>query len=291
MHIKKNYFSVQQLGLVRDNIIRKHRRLCNSSDRSGMAKSLFVEFIQPIMNTYPPIISTLGSHNGDNLYRARKCLDNNPFGNILDLYNPPTPSGRASADDQVLYASSSMQTCLVEVGPKIGDLVCVAHFDYTDIKEGDFWFIGQIGPYYSSKEVSRYLHNSDEIKKYNYLDPQVLSSLVFLDNLINEIFSTLSSELDNYELNYFLINAIKTKRPDQQNFNGMVFLSTKDAPGLNFAISGKAITKLKPTMVNLLRITDIDDYGSIGFHLLKNVNPNNSDSGQLEWPDHELPLY
>lgn len=290
MSNEQGYLSVQQLGLIRDNIIRRHRHICNSADRSGMAASLFAEFILPIINLYPPIISSLGSHNGDIIYRARKCIDKKPFGNMAELYNPPTSSGRAFSDDQVLYASSSTQTCLVEVGPKIGDLVCVAQFNYSDIKDGDFWFIGQIGPYYSSKEVSGYLHNSGKIKKHNYLEPQVLSSLVFLDNLINEIFSTLSSDLDNYELNYFLINAIKKKNQDQQNFNGMVFMSTKDAPGLNFAISGNAITKLKPTKVNLLKIVDIDDYGSIGYHLLKNVNPNNTDSGLLEWPNDELPL-
>lgn len=290
---EQNYIPVEQLGPLRDKIIRAHRRICNSTDRSGMAENLFTEIIYPIVKTYPPIISPLNSYNGDTFYRARKCIDGNPFNNITEMYNPPVPSGRAYTTDHtsILYASSSMQTCLVEIEPKIGDLVCVAHFNYSDIKEGDFWFIGQVAPYFSSREVSCYLQDKNKIKRYNYLDPQPLSSLIFLDNLINEIFSTLSSDLDNYELNGFLIEAIKKKTQNQQKFYGMTFVSTKDAPGLNFAIFEDAINKLKPTMVNLLKIIDIDDYGSVQFHLLKNVNPNKSDAGCLDWPDNELSIF
>lgn len=277
IHIHHN-----KLADLREKIISRKKQIERLSDTTGQAKKIFEDYIQPIMNIYQPIISPLASHNTNLFYRARKCLDNEPFYHVKDLYNPPNPSGRAftSVSKPTLYGSSSMQTSLAEIEVKIGDLVNIAIFDYTQIMKDDFWFVGQLGIFYKSQEETRYLENVSILHKLFNNEEDVLISLVFKDLLINEIFSTLSSDEDRYELNQFLIENIEKSISKNRRFNGVLFISTKDAPGVNFAIYGEAIKDLKLSKVNLIKITSIDDYGCIGYKLLESLSPDN---GNLDW--------
>ena len=272
------YIPLRDLMELRSKILNAKWNLDHMADKSGLVESLFGSFIGPIVSIYQPIISSLASHHSDDLYRARKCIAGKPFSDIKDLYNPPTPSGRAFTKENVpiLYASSSMQTCLSEINVKIGDLVCVVAFKYSAIKNGRFWFVGQLGSFHKSYEESRYLGDVNAVQRLYYNESEVVHSRVFTDLLINEIFSTISSDVDKYALNRLLIDAIRDKSPEKQIFYGVVFISEKDAPGTNFAIYGEAITKLEPMIVNLIRITDVDDYGCIGYKLLENAKPNKS---------------
>lgn len=281
------YIPVEQLAELRHKIIKAKHRMDKTADRSGLAGRLFADYISPILNIYQPIISSLASHNGDVICRARKCIGEKPFNNIRDLYNPSMPSGRAFSTDHIpiLYASSSHQTCLSEIDVKIGELVNIAAFRYSNIMNGKFWFVGQLGSYYKSQEQSRYLSDEKTVQRAFYAAKQeITNSLVFKDMLINEIFSTISSDVDEYVLNRFLIETIRNKQPKKEDFYGVVFVSAKDAPGINFAIYGDAISKLEPFVVNLVKITNIDDYGCVGYKLLKNSFPKNS---SLVWPEYE----
>ena len=65
-----------------------------------------------------------------------------------------------------------------------------------------------------------------------------------------------------------MIKAIKEKEGISENFSGVVFRSVKDSPGLNFAICGDFIKILEPEIVNLMKITAIDNYGSIAYKIL-----------------------
>ena len=252
-----------------------------------MAKALFESYIEPILDVFHPVISPLASHFGDTLYRARKCVGEMPFSNMKDLYNRPSPSGRAylSDDIPILYASSSSQTCLSELNPRIGDLVNIVQFKYSKLTDGDFWFVGQLSSFHKSGEPSRYLHNDLTVKKPFYFQNTALNSWVFKDALLNEIFSELSSEADDYALNRFLIRKISEALPKERDFHGVVFRSTKDSPGTNFAISGDAIDQLEPVIINLVRITGIDSFGFVANNLLKNAKPDN---GSIVWPENEL---
>ncbi|WP_294960871.1 RES domain-containing protein [Sulfurimonas sp.] len=277
IHIHHN-----KLADLREKIISRKKQIERLSDTTGQAKKIFEDYIQPIMNIYQPIISPLASHNTNLFYRARKCLDDEPFSHVKDLYNPPNPSGRAfsSVSKPTLYGSSSMQTSLAEIEVKIGDLVNIAIFDYTQIMKDDFWFVGQLGIFYKSQEETRYLENVSILHKLFNNEEDVLISLVFKDLLINEIFSTLSSDEDRYELNQFLIENIENSISKDRRFNGVLFISTKDAPGVNFAIYGEAIKDLKLSKVNLIKITSIDDYGCIGYKHLQSLS---SKDGNLNW--------
>ena len=276
------YIDHKQLSDLREKIISRKKQIERLSDTTGQAKKMFEDYIQPIMNVYQPIISPLAAHNTNLFYRARKCINNEPFDHIKHLYNPPNPSGRAfsSLSKPTLYGSSSMQTSLAEIEVKIGDVVNIATFDYTKIMKDDFWFVGQLGTFYKSQEETRYLENVNVLHKPFYIDEEVLISLVFKDLLINEIFSTLSSDEDRYELNQFLIENIEKSISKDRRFNGVVFISTKDAPGVNFAIYGEAIKDLKLSIVNLIEITSIDDYGCIGYKHLESLS---SQDGNLHW--------
>ncbi len=284
---KHSYILVERLKEMRQNIISSKTRMSHTADRSGMAEALFADHIKPILGVYQPVISSLTGHHGDTLYRARKCIGENPFNNIKDLYNPPTTSSRAltSSTMPILYASSSMQTCLSELDPEIGDLINIVQFEYSRIMDGQFWFTGQLGLLHKSNEPSRYLGDNLPVQKPFYYPKRALHSWVFKDSLMNEIFSKISSQSDDYELNRFLIDAIRKKLPEGKRLDGVVFLSVKDPPGINFALSGHSINKLEPRIINLVRITDIDDYGFVDFKLLKNAKPEN---GSLEWPESEL---
>jgi len=107
---------LRELMELRHKILDAKEKMDHMANKSGMAESLFGSFISPIISIYQPIISSLASHHSDDLYRVRKCINGKPFSDIKDLYNPLTPSGRACTKENVpiLYASSSMQTCLSE---------------------------------------------------------------------------------------------------------------------------------------------------------------------------------
>lgn len=284
---KQRFIPVETLKRLRQSIIDETSRMRITADTSGMAEALFADFIEPVLDVYQPVISPLASHYGDTLYRARKCVGESPFNDLKDLYNPPSPSGRAysSDDTPIFYASSSMQTCLSELNPKIGDLVNIAHFKYSKLTGGDFWFVGQLSSFHKSNESSRYLEDNLAVEKPFYYTGKALHSWVFKDALLNEIFSELSSEADDYALNRFLINKISKVLPKEKDFHGVVFKSVKDPPGTNFAIFGDAINQLEPAIVNLVRITDIDTYGFVARTPLKNAKPEN---GSMVWPECEL---
>ena len=263
----------------------------NTADKKGMAERLFNSHIKPIIDIYRPVLSPLTSHRGHTIYRARKCENNTPFIELKEFFNPPKPSGRAFAEEYtpILYASSSFQTALSEIGVKIGDLVNVMQFSYEAIKDNTFWFVGQLGAFYKSSELSRYIGDEGAAQFHAYIgDQRAVSSLVYKDLLFNEVFSELSTEHDDYVLNRFLISSVREKVPSENNFSGVVFKSCKDSPGTNFAIFGEAIEKLEPRIANLVRITGIDDYGCIEYRLLKNATPRNN---PLEWPEEEIRLF
>jgi hypothetical protein len=273
------YIKHERLVALRSDILRTKQHLDKLADTTGEAKKLFDSYISPILSVYEPIYSTLASHNTNNVYRSRKCKDKIPFEHIKHLYNPPSPSGRANsaAGKPILYGSSSIQTSLAEIGVKIGEIVCVATFDYSNIADGYFWFVGQLGAFYKSQEETRYLGDARVVQKPFYAESEVTYSLVFKDLLINEIFSTLSSEEDNYELNQFVIETIEKILPNDNDFNGVIFTSVKDAPGINFAIYGDAINKMPAPSVFVVEITDIDDYGCIGYKMLDYRYDKNGD--------------
>lgn len=276
------YIPVETLSKFRRKIIKEKEKIDKTTGELGMLNNLFRDSILPIIDIYQPIISSLASHNSNLIYRARKCIDNKPFNNLKELYNPPKPTGRARSTDYtpILYASSSHQTCLSEIDVKVGDYVNVISFDYTEIMDGKFWFVGQLETFHRSQDQSRYLADEKTVQKPYYTEERVNNSLVFKDSLFKEIFSVLSSDADEYELNRLTIEVIKNKQAKKEDFYGVVFVSTKDVPGINFAVYGDAISKIKPSIVNFVKIKYIDDYGYIQYELLQNSKPKN---GVLGW--------
>lgn len=283
----RRFLFAHKLKELRHNIIETTTRMKTTADNSSMAEELYQSYIKPIVSDFEPIISPLASHYGDTLYRARKCISGDPFDNIQDLYNPPSPSGRAfsSVNMPILYASSSIQTCLSEIDPKIGDIVNIVGLKYSTITDGKFWFVGQLASFYKSNEPSHYVSDRLALHQPAYFPEAARHSFVFQDSLINEIFSTLSSQSDEYVLNRYLIDEIRNKIPHDTSLHGVVFLSVKDSPGVNFAIFGDAIERLEHGQINMMEITDVDNYGFVAYKLLKNGVNNN---GKIEWPEYEL---
>lgn len=283
------FYSVDHLKEIRHKIVTAISRIDITADQSGMVESLFLECIKPILDVYEPMISPLASHYGNRIFRARKCINNVPFTDLKDLYNRPTPSGRALTRSNIptLYASSSSQTSLFEIDPKIGELICITQFDYSQIMEGNFWFVGQLASFQKSQESSRYLGNKNVVEKPAYFPNKAIHSWTFKDSLFNEIFSTLSTQSNDYALNQLILEEMLNTQPKDTDFHGVVFLSVKHPPGTNFAIYGDSIKKLEPKIVNLVRVTDVDDYGFVATRLLKNAKPKN---GLLDWPEYEHPF-
>ena len=270
----KLYIPVEKLSYLRSNVIHSKRIIDISADNYELVKFLYIDSILPIIKIYQPIISSLASHNSDFIYRARKCERNTPFNKIRDLYNPPISSGRScvSGAEPILYTSSSSQTALSEIGVKIGDLVNIATFQYTTIASGQYWFVGQLGTFFKSQDQTHYLGDERKVQNPFYVDSEeAISSLIFQDNFFNEVFSKLSTHSDTYTLNSYLLGYIKENHFQDNDFCGVVFVSTKDIPGVNFAIYGKAIEQLPQPNVTLVKITYIDEYGCISFKTLQHA--------------------
>jgi hypothetical protein len=113
-----------------------------------------------------------------------------------------------------------------------------------------------------------------------------LHSWTYTDALINEIFSELSTEDDDYLLNKYVIKDVLNEVAADKNLFGLLFNSVKSKPGTNFAFFGDSIEKLELKIVNLIRVTDIDEYGFVAYQLLKNSNPKGGSC--LDWPEYEL---
>jgi len=283
-----NFITVDSLKKLRIDIHTRVDRIRKTINHEHLINELFVSCLKPLLEKYYPIVSPLAKHYGCSVYRARQCSAEEPFTNTNDLYNPPSPSGRAYSDDNIpiLYASSSMQTCLAECNPKIGQVFAVANFDYSAVSSENFWFVGQLQSFQRSSEPSHYLQDHNQVEIPFYYPNAGLHSWTFTDALINEIFSELSSEEDNYLLNRYIIKDVLNEVAPDKNLFGLLFNSVKSKPGTNFAFFGDSIEKLEIKIVNLVKILDIDEYGFIAYQLLKNSNPKGSTS--LAWPEHEL---
>ena len=280
----RSFIYVQMLKELRQNIEHGVSRMRMTADTTGMADQLFQDYVRPVIDHYVPIVSPLAEHYGCRLLRARKCIDQLPFTDIADLLNPPIPTGRALGSNvtAILYASSSMQTCLAETDPKIGDLLTVVGLDYTNIKDRLFWFVGQLASFSKSLEPSHYIADRKELHRTAYFPEEARHSFLFQDALLNEVFSLFSSPNDGFALSRLLIDAVQSKRTSSDELSGVGFLSTKDAPGVNFAIFGDAIQEIKTGQLNLVEIVDIDEYGFVAYKLLKNGSLHGD---QITWRD------
>ncbi len=249
-----------------------------------MAEAIFRDHISPIIEHYSPIISPLASHCGDVIYRTRICNGASPYGDVSELLNPPVPTGRAleASGQPILYASSSKQTSMDEIDPMIGDHVNLVGLNYSEIMSRPFWFIGQLASFFKSQEPSHYVAERRDLHRPAYFPEEARYSFIYQDALINEIFSQFSSPNDGYALNQLLIQAISDKAGEAEQLAGVVYLSVKDAPGINFAIYGDAVKSLSTGQLNFTRITDIDNYGTVAWKLLKN---GANQDGAIQWKD------
>ena len=224
---EKFYIPVEILSKSRQKIMREKKNIDITTIKLGMLNNLFKDSILPIIAVYRPIISSLASHNSNLIYRARKCIGSKPFNNLKELYNPQKPTGRARSADYtpILYASSSWQTCLSEIDVEVGDYVNVITFNYTELMGGKFWFVGQLETFSRSQEQSRYLADERTVQNPYYTEEKVINSLVFKDSLFNEIFSVLSTDADEYELNRLVIDAIRNKQAKKEVFSKKFMLT------------------------------------------------------------------
>ena len=281
------FHTIEYLKHSLRQIIEEVDRIRKTADSEHIFDQLFNNLIRPVLENYYPVISPLAEHHSCTVYRTRRSSVESPFADILELLNPPVSSGRArGADDiPILYASSSMQTCLSEAESKIGEVFAVVQLDYSQVKDQNFWFVGQRHTFTRSGEQTRYLADPKAVKLQVYYRSAAQLSWIFCDSLINEIFSEISSDNDNYRLNRFVIEELTQNISPAQSLAGLIFNSTKCLPGTNFAFFGESIARLVPKIVNLVRIEDIDDYGYIAHRVLKNVTPKD---GHLNWSDHEI---
>ncbi len=282
--MERSFVYVEALKDLRQNIVRAVSRMRKTADTSGMAEALFQMYVQPIIQHYEPIVSSLAEHYGCRLLRARKCVGKAPFTDVTELLNPPIPTGRAFASEDVpiLYASTSMQTCLSETDPKIGDMINVVGLKYSDIRNRSFWFVGQLASFYKSSEPSHYIADRNDLHLTAYFPEVARHSFLYQDALLNEIFSSFSAPEDGYALNRLLLSAIRDKLSPGTQLDGVVFLSTKDSPGVNFAVFGEAIQELDVGQLNLIQVVDIDEYGFVAYKLLRNGSIRD---GKITWQD------
>ncbi len=270
--MNRSFLYTSALKDLRHGIMREVSRMRKTADTSGFSESIYGTYIQPILAHYKPIISPLASHYGETFYRSRKCESTIPYSNISELMAAPIPSGRALSIKQtpILYASASIQTCLAEIEPKIGDHINLVGLKYTELKNRPFWFVGELASFYKSHQPSHYICEKIELHRPAYFPEEAQQSFVYQDALINEVFSSFSSPADGYALNQYLVQEIDNILGKEVNLAGMTYLSVKDAPGINFAVFGDEIESLEIGQLNHFKITDIDNYGNVAWKLLQN---------------------
>ncbi len=161
------FIEVSSLNELRRLIINEKVKIDSVENKHEYVARLFERVITPIINAYNPVISPLGEHYSKILYRARKCKNSIPFKKIKELYNPDKSSGRAYVSDYlpILYASSSIQTALVEINAQPNDIINIAQFSYDEIKDKNYWFVGSLADYYKSNHLSSYI---GDISAANY---------------------------------------------------------------------------------------------------------------------------
>jgi hypothetical protein len=80
--MRRSFLYVEELKEMRHGIQRAVDRMTITADPSGLADELFRQYVAPIIEHHNPIVSSLASHYGDNLFRARKCVDGTAYSNI-----------------------------------------------------------------------------------------------------------------------------------------------------------------------------------------------------------------
>ena len=221
--------------------------------------------------------------NHENIWvRSRRCNDDSPFDNIIDLLYPPAGSpdfGRAQyPGSQIFYASWNLHTALEEIGAMADDLIQVVNLRVREPVELICRVVGELQFFHAagrsqlrSGPAAEFLHQEMAA------DPLSFSASVLFNSVMAEIFRLPTKRPHDYKISaayaewYF------------QTGGGLIFPSVESPGAMNLAVPATVFdAKFEVLDTSVVRVVD---YVGYGIYLLKTEHnsSNFADDGSIDW--------
>lgn len=224
-------------------------------------------------------------------FRARTCESLNGYALKSEIsYTPEeiTKPGRLNDENRpFLYLSRTLNTALLEVDAKDGDIIQIGYFEE---KVGSTIRLGLIGEFLRASrgggcitpEVQQ--HISKILNKISQKDQSAANSYIFLDSLFDDIITDPNAKEKNYIHSRILTRSLIN---NNNHLDGILYHSNKNKHSYNIAIpSKKSDEKMDLTYSVIIKIKKRYKYGLFDIDIInksKNINQNR----EIEWIHHK----
>lgn len=206
---------------------------------ASKSESEFCHHIAPLFEFYE--ILSFGMGGGNIMWRAR-VVEDEPWPSLFDLDYPPPDKARVGRLNDVgspcFYVAKNIETAVLEIGAKEGQLVQVAGFRILKDQMLELIAIGE----YANVFKSGYVHltgvdPAGTIRKLiNEHPPEDGLTLVYIDRFLASVLNDPQARDSGYvfsrALGGFLHSKIKSA-------DGIAFPSVRDPGGFNYAVQPK----------------------------------------------------
>ncbi|EFH3744885.1 RES family NAD+ phosphorylase [Escherichia coli] len=253
--------------------------------RASSSESFIEKGIQFILTFYE-LINFNFSYTPPFL-RARKTIDSKPFNSTSEIYYPPPAVTRAGRLNEpgvpFLYLSATIDTALIEIGAKTGDIVQISGYSYKK-EPARLGLIGEI--YRAAKGTTGFLDNenrnkiSELVSKMGQQNRKIAIAYLFLDLFFDEIIRNPEANQHEYLHSRILSRLLLEKN---KSIDGFIYHSVANYGALNFAFPyDKAEKYLGLVHTFLVRVIKSYPYGLYDIEIIK--KPKQIDNmGNIIW--------
>lgn len=253
--------------------------------KASTSESFIEEGIQFILDFYELINFNLSYTRP--FLRARKTIDSKPFNSTSEIYYPPpevTQAGRLNEPRvPFLYLSTTIDTALIEIGAKTGDIIQISGYSYKK-EPARLGLIGEI--FRATKGTTGFIdkenanHISEAISKMGQQDRKMAIAYLFLDLFLDEIFRNPEASQQGYLHSRILSRLLLEKN---KSIDGFIYHSVANYGAFNIALPyNKADKYLGLVNTILVRVIKGYPYGLYDVEIIK--TPQKIDNkGNISW--------
>jgi hypothetical protein len=256
LHIKQNY-CIERIERLRGGAI----------DRLGWEK--IYKILDELSEGVPLVVQPVGASS--KFARGRILSAPDEIHSVKDLTYPPAANcntyGRCNKPGvPVFYAGIGAELIFSEIGAQIGDIVGLMHMSpLTDVN------CARLGALELWRRTSGHCLLPENIKnlvKEIHLQPENITAFLF-DAFITDYFSRLASD-SVYKLTSAYTSVVFDSNP---NVEGIIYESVNHTAGSCVVVKPDVVdTKLIPTEIQLVRVTNFLGYGVYDYEIIKHTN-------------------
>ncbi|MDL5412323.1 RES family NAD+ phosphorylase [Citrobacter amalonaticus] len=259
--------------------------------RNNLLGTIEPETVEKLLRWFLGIYSGINFKFGYDrpIFRARKCLNENGFKNISEIYPPPADkckTGRMNDEGKsIFYGAYSVGTALAEINAQEGDYVQIAHFYLPDTADVGIrcFAIGEVyNTYHGNSSISVGVFNEirDFIQRIGNDDIHALLSYLYMDAFSSELLNSINAN----EINYIYSRVFSRLLLDKhQDVDGLIYPSAKVKGTTNIVLRPETVEEKMQLVRNVVfKITKLYPYGIADFKILRTSKGHTSD-GDIIW--------